>query len=167
MDTRYCNKPLCKVVTERHAAYFNYGCNLTDNVHHIMVHISLFYRFNNVYRQFPIDLTEDFCDYVKYRNPLRTPLLYQNNIFKMLNGTSNILRCSFEAGQYYYVRNLLIFKMIVSNQTGVLPNGDYRVRIEFITHTKEIGTTVIVYFQVYSVAFPKPPIKNRTKLIFD
>lgn len=125
LDTKYCMKPLCKVVTARRAAYFNFGCDMTKNIENLKIYISLFYRINHAYQQFPIDLTEDWCEYLKYKNPIRTPALCESNADVLLNETSNGLRCLFQAGHYYYIQNLLLYKHVLRDDHSILPNGDY------------------------------------------
>lgn len=150
------------------AAYFNYGCNLTQNARHIKLHLAMFTRVNNVFIQFPIDATEDLCDYLKYENRFRTPVLYEAEIKKLLTGSgrSNVLRCSFTAGEYYYVRDLLIYQKNLGRNYAVMPTGDYRLRIELIDESKEIVTNITVFYQIYSIACRKPLNKrNRTKSI--
>lgn len=114
------------------------------------MHISLYFRATNVYRQFPIDVIEDFCDFITYRDSHKTPVLVESGLFNTLNKTSNIIRCSFAPGQYY-VRNFLLFEKNISN-AWALPLGDYRLDLTVLNEKTEAVVNIKVYYQIYSKA---------------
>lgn len=150
----------CGVATERRRAYFNLECNLTEYINRLQVDVSLFYRPNIVYHKLPVDATEDFCDFITYRDPWKTPLLCQSGLFDILNKTSNVMRCSYEPAQYY-IRKLLIYEKPLVNHSLALPDGDYQVLVLLINERKEIVANITVYYQVHTRAIRKI-YRNRT-----
>lgn len=158
LKTHFCSEELCNVTTARGAAYLNYGCNLTENVQRPTVQISVYYRNNNLYQIFPIEGLENICDYVKFRD-IRTPILFHINLQGLLNGTSNnVLRCTFEAGQYYYVRNLLVYDKVLPLYGLAFPLGDYKVNLLFSSENTGNFINITAFFQIVSKANRKPRI---------
>ncbi len=74
VNTDVCPKPICKVTfISRRVKAFTWICNMIKPIDHVILHVTLFYRFRNGYQKFLIDTNIDVCSY--YNNSLGSALM--------------------------------------------------------------------------------------------
>lgn len=148
-----CTKPICFAQpVSRQEMNLEYGCNLTKTIYDVFVHVTIFYRLNNVYQQFPIDSKESLCTYLKYKDR-RTPVLYEINLSAFLHDSPILLKCPWEPG-YKSIEKLNLRQHKIPKGMIALPFGDYRLGI-VLTSINEVLTNMTAYIRLYGTAINK------------
>lgn len=135
--TEYCESTACGVSkTVRQSASLHLSCALKKPVHAINLRLVLNYKFR-VYQQFMVDIFVDFCGYMSGKVPSHVLDVVMPVIVPISNFNHT---CPYDGN--VTVNNLEIDDRLMDNT--VLPPGQYRIDLAFLT-----GKRLIVSTQIY------------------
>lgn len=135
-STEYCSSTTCGVSkTVRRSASLYLSCALKKPVHAVAMRLVLYYKFRE-YQQFMVDIVLDFCGYMSGKVP--SPVL--DIVMPVIKPISNLNHtCPYEGN--VTVNNLEIDDRLMDNT--VLPPGQYRIDLAFLTAKRLIASTQI------------------------
>ncbi|GAB0093724.1 uncharacterized protein DMENIID0001_088980 [Sergentomyia squamirostris] len=104
-----------------------------------LIKITLNYRFT-VYRKFLIDVTEDFCAFMKGKKS--APVV--SILWESLNAAGNLKTgCPHKKGEHYYVKDYVIDE---KKFPPAMPTGDYRIDITIINNVDKVQMLTVQMF---------------------
>lgn len=158
-DSPKCRYSICLLNSlSRSETLLNIAFNLTEQFDQVYITVSVFYKINSVFHKFPIEAFENLCLFLE--DPTKTPFLYRINLEKVLNFTSNLLRCPWSTGQYY-VHNLSLHQNVLpTHYAQAIPLGEYQMNITFGSKDENLLTTTIDFLHYTFVERKRKPRKN-------
>lgn len=140
--SKKCDSINCSVkLVNRYTQLLNIGCDLGQRKQkNIRLGFVMHYRFNNVYRQFLINLDMDFCAYMAEK-PERN--LFLESIMPHVTRFSNINHpCPYSAN--VSVRNMPVTNVIFNR--AIIPSGQYRLDVNIYDSADK---TPIIFCKVF------------------
>lgn len=135
-SSEYCSSTTCGVSkTVRQSASLYMSCALKKPVQAVAIRIVLYYKFRE-FQQFMVDIVVDFCGYMSGKVPSHV----LDVVMPVIAPISNINHtCPYEGN--VTINNLEIDDRILDNT--VLPSGQYRIDLAFLTRKRLIASTQI------------------------
>lgn len=122
---------------------FDVHWNLTRPVYDAWLHGVLYYKFNGIsYSKFPIDLWENFCDWMDHKKPAFILEWTYGRILKYTNFNHS---CPFFGHYLIRVKNISVEHFVIE---PLLPSGRFRLDVDFTENDRIPFGGFKLYFSV-------------------